>query len=219
MECKLVHSVSLTPSNDCSLCPRLVDYRHRNKIEFPDGWNAPVPVWGSVYSEFLIVGLAPGVKGANLTGRPFTGDFAGTLLYETLIKYGFAKGQYRADPNDGLTLQNCRIVNAVRCVPPANKPTSEEEKKCRSFLKYTIEQMTNLKVILSLGVIAHKNVLTCFGLPISKNKFKHGQRIDLSHTVTLVDSYHVSRYNTNTGVLTTPMFENVINSIKNTINP
>ncbi|CAK7193019.1 Type-5 uracil-DNA glycosylase [Commensalibacter sp. Nvir] len=208
---------TLLPDHNCPLCPRLVDYRISNKSLYPSGWNAPIPPWGDKNSQLLIVGLAPGVRGANLSGRPFTGDFAGELLYNTLIKFNFAKGVYRASPNDGLTLKNCRIVNAVRCVPPQNKPTTQEEKNCRIFLEQELVTMTNLKFILALGVVAHKNILTCYGLPGSKIKFKHGNFFIINQNVTLVDSYHVSRYNTSTKLLTTKMFENIVQSICNKI--
>ncbi|MDI2113565.1 uracil-DNA glycosylase [Commensalibacter sp. TBRC 10068] len=206
--------LSLQPDKNCPLCPRLMEYRDSNKQLYPTGWNAPVPPWGDQQAEFLIVGLAPGIKGANLTGRPFTGDYAGMLLYNTLVKYGFANGTYNADSHDGLTLSNCRIINAVRCVPPENKPTSQEEKNCRSFLLKEIQHMPHLKFILTLGVIAHKNILACFGRPVTSIKFKHGQFFQINENITIVNSYHVSRYNTSTGVLTTEMFENIILSIK-----
>lgn len=207
-------TINLQPDVNCSLCPRLVEYRENNKQLYPIGWNAPVPPWGDQHAEFLIVGLAPGVKGANLTGRPFTGDYAGILLYNTLIKYNFATGIYNAAPNDGLTLKNCRIINAVRCVPPENKPTSQEEKTCRPFLLKEIQNMPKLKIILTLGVIAHKNILACFGHPITSIPFKHGQFFQNDEKITIVNSYHVSRYNTSTGKLTTAMFENVVFSIQ-----
>lgn len=205
---------NLQPDHNCSLCPRLMEYRESNKQLYPEGWNSPVPPWGDQQAEFLIVGLAPGVKGANLTGRPFTGDYAGMLLYDTLIKYDFAAGTYKANPNDGLTLRNCRIINAVRCVPPENKPTSQEEKTCRPFLFKEIEKMPKLKIILTLGVIAHKNILGCFKRPVTSIAFKHGQFYQINEQITVANSYHVSRYNTSTGKLTTEMFENVIASIR-----
>ncbi|MDI2090057.1 uracil-DNA glycosylase [Commensalibacter oyaizuii] len=206
---------STEPGTNCPICPRLVAYRQQNKQLYPEGWNGPVSPWGKQNAELLIVGLAPGVKGANLTGRPFTGDYAGMLLYETLIKYNFASGIYKANPQDGLQLINCRILNAVRCVPPENKPTTQEEKNCRPFLLRELQNMPNLKIILTLGVIAHKNILACFNQPVSKIKFKHGQFYQINEAITVVNSYHVSRYNTSTGVLTTEMFEAVIHSIKN----
>lgn len=205
---------NLQPDINCSLCPRLIEYRESNKKLYPEGWNAPVPPWGDQQAEFLIVGLAPGVKGANLSGRPFTGDYAGMLLYNTLVKYNFAVGTYDSNPNDGLTLKNCRIINAVRCVPPENKPTSQEEKNCRPFLLKEIENMPKLKLILTLGVIAHKNILGCFKRPITSVPFKHSQFYRINDQITIANSYHVSRYNTSTGKLTTEMFENVVFSIR-----
>lgn len=202
------------PNINCTLCPRLLEYRNKNKLLYPKGWNAPVPPWGNPKAEFLIIGLAPGVKGANLSGRPFTGDYAGILLYNTLVKYHFAKGTYAANIGDDLTLQNCRIINAVRCVPPENKPTSQEEKNCRPFLLKEIQHMPALKFILTLGVVAHKNILACFNHPVTSIKFKHGQFFNINEHITVVNSYHVSRYNTSTGVLTTKMFEDVIASIQ-----
>lgn len=206
--------LDLQPAKNCPLCPRLLEYREKNKQLYPKGWNAPVPPWGDPQVEFLIVGLAPGVKGANLSGRPFTGDYAGVLLYNTLIKYHFATGIYNADPNDGLSLNNCRIINAVRCVPPENKPTSQEEKNCRPFLLNEIHDMPALKFILTLGVIAHKNILACFNRPVTSIKFKHGQFYKINDCITVVNSYHVSRYNTSTGLLTSEMFEHIIDSIQ-----
>lgn len=205
---------NLIPDINCHICPRLKNFREENKEKFPTGWNAPVPPWGENTAELLIVGLAPGLKGANLTGRPFTGDYAGILLYNTLIKYKFASGIYQENPHDGVTLINCKIVNAVRCVPPQNKPTTQEEKNCRPFLKSEINIMNNLKFILALGVIAHKNILSCFNYPPSKIKFKHGQYFQLNEKTSLVDSYHVSKYNTSTKLLTTQMFEDLIYSIQ-----
>ncbi|CAI3924553.1 uracil-DNA glycosylase [Commensalibacter papalotli (ex Botero et al. 2024)] len=205
---------ALQPDMNCPLCPRLQEYREKNKQLYPKGWNAPVPPWGDPQVEFLIVGLAPGVKGANLSGRPFTGDYAGMLLYNTLVKYHFASGIYKADPQDGLSLGNCRIINAVRCVPPENKPTSQEEKNCRPFLLKELHHMPALKFILTLGVIAHKNILACFNRPVTSIKFKHGQFFKINDHITVVNSYHVSRYNTSTGVLTTQMFEDIVDSIQ-----
>ncbi len=207
--------IYLKPTFNCDFCSRLKNFREENKKKFPSGWNSPVPTWGENNSELLIVGLAPGLKGANLSGRPFTGDYAGILLYNTLTKYNFATGSYQAHINDGLHLTNCKILNAVRCVPPQNKPTTQEEKKCRPFLKSEIDIMPNLKIILALGVIAHKNILSCFNYSNSKMKFKHGQYFQLTSHIILVDSYHVSKYNTSTKLLTTEMFENLIQSIRN----
>lgn len=202
------------PPRDCPLCPRLLAYRAANRAANPDWWNAPVPSWGERSGRLLVVGLAPGVRGANRTGRPFTGDFAGMLLYETLVKFGFASGRYGADPADGLVLRDCRIVNAVRCVPPANLPTPQEIRTCNGFLKAEIEAVAGAKAVLALGVVAHNAVLRARGLPASRQKFQHGQIIVLPDGVMLADSYHVSRYNTNTGRLTTAMFEAVVGGIR-----
>ncbi len=201
-----------TPSHDCALCPRLKAFIDENRVKFPGKWNAPVPSFGALEAEFLIVGLAPGLKGANFTGRPFTGDYAGDLLYPTLIKFGFAKGVFDARPDDGLEMANARITNAVRCVPPQNKTTAEEEKTCRPFLVDEIAAMENLKVILSLGLVAHNAVLRTFGEKLSAHKFGHGVVHDLE-TVKLINSYHCSRYNTNTGRLTVEMFEDVFGRV------
>lgn len=200
------------PGKDCPLCPRLVDFRHQARAKFPDKWNAPVPSFGPENCELLVVGLAPGLKGANFSGRPFTGDYAGELLYSTLIKYGFAEGIYKARPDDGLVLKNCRITNAVRCVPPENKPTPEEEKTCRNFLLEELDALKNVKVILSLGLVSHNAVLRAFDEKISAHKFAHGAQHDLGR-ITLIDSYHCSRYNTQTKRLTEAMFHQVFEKI------
>ncbi|MCF8496130.1 MAG: uracil-DNA glycosylase [Alphaproteobacteria bacterium] len=205
------------PSPDCPLCPRLADFRAENRIKFPGRHNAPVPSFGALDSEFLVVGLAPGLKGANFSGRPFTGDYAGELLYGTLLKYGFARGSYQARADDGLELINCRITNAVRCVPPQNKPEPLEIKTCGGFLKKEIAAMPRLRVILSLGLISHKAVLAAFGQKASAHIFGHGAVHEMGG-VTLVDSYHCSRYNTQTKRLTAGMFENVFEVIKEKIN-
>jgi uracil-DNA glycosylase family 4 len=204
------------PPRDCPLCPRLVDYRLKNRAAHPDWFNAPVPSFGPRDARLLIVGLAPGVSGANRTGRPFTGDFAGELLYGTLLKYGFAKGKFEARPDDGLTLIDCRIANAVRCVPPENKPTPEEAKTCRIFLKATLEGMPKLKIIVALGRIAHEATLRAFDQKLSQFTFGHGAKHQLGRTM-LFDSFHCSRYNTNTGKLTTPMFESVFAQVKDAL--
>ncbi len=204
-----------TPEPDCALCPRLRGFILSNREKFPDKFNAPVPGFGPMEARLLIVGLAPGLKGANFSGRPFTGDYAGDLLYGTLLKFGFAKGQYLARPDDGLELVNCRITNAVKCVPPENKPTTDEAKTCMTtYLKDEIEAMSNLKVILSLGLISHNAVLKHFGAKLSAYKFAHNAAHQITDNITLIDSYHCSRYNTQTGRLTTPMFEDVFESIK-----
>jgi uracil-DNA glycosylase family 4 len=196
------------PPRDCPLCPRLAAYRADNRQKHPEWFNAPVPNFGDRTARLLIVGLAPGVGGANRTGRPFTGDFAGELLYGTLLKFGFAKGNYAARPDDGLTLVDARIANAVRCVPPENKPTPEEATTCRVFLRATIECMPNLKAMVALGRIAHDATLRAFERKLSAHAFAHAASHDLGR-VTLIDSFHCSRYNTNTGKLTPEMFEAV----------
>jgi len=202
------------PSRDCSLCPRLMEFRESNRAKFPDKHNAPVEGFGPMDAELVIVGLAPGLKGANFSSRPFTGDYAGDLLYETLLKFGYARGSYAKHKDDGLELVNCRITNAVKCVPPENKPTTEETRTCmETFLKDELAAMTNLKVILSLGLISHNAVLKCFGLKLSGFKFAHGALHDLGNGYILKDSYHCSRYNTQTGRLTTPMFEEIFEAI------
>jgi len=201
------------PPTDCVLCPRLQKFREDNRVKFPGKHNAPVAAFGALNSQLLVVGLAPGLKGANFSGRPFTGDYAGDLLYPTLIKFGFATGDYGAHIDDGLSLTNCRITNAVRCVPPQNKTTAEEERNCRPFLIDEIAAMPNLKIILSLGLVSHNAVIRTFGEKLSAHKFGHNAVHDLGK-LTLVDSYHCSRYNTNTGRLTTRMFEDVFEIIK-----
>lgn len=205
------------PEADCRLCPRLADFRDDNRQRHPDFFNAPVPSWGDAGARLLIVGLAPGLKGANRTGRPFTGDYAGDLLYPTLIKFGFAAGTFGADPNDGLTLVDCRITNAVRCVPPQNKPVGAEIKACRPFLAAEIETLSKVTVVLALGRIAHDSLLTTLGLKRSPYPFGHAALHDLPNGLILADSYHCSRYNTNTGRLTTEMFEAVFTGIRKTL--
>jgi uracil-DNA glycosylase family 4 len=208
-------NMSLCPPSDCNLCPRLAEFRHANRKKFPDKFNAPVPPFGPNDAELLIVGLAPGLKGANFSGRPFTGDYAGDLLYATLLKFGYARGEYKARPDDGLELVNARITNAVKCVPPENKPTGPEASMCmNTFLKPELAAMPNLKIILSLGLISHNAVLKTFGHKQSAFKFAHGAVHDIGEGLILVDSYHCSRYNTNTGRLTTEMFEDVFTIIK-----
>lgn len=199
---------------ECTRCPRLAAFIAENKVKFPAFFNAPVPPFGDPQARLLIVGLAPGLKGANQTGRPFTKDYAGDLLYPTLIKYGWANGEYKADPHDGLQLAGALITNAVRCVPPQNKVTPQEIRTCNSYLQATIQKLTELKVILSLGAVSHSAVLTAFGLKKSAYPFGHGAVHDLPRGIVLIDSYHCSRYNTNTGVLTTEMFETIFDKIK-----
>ncbi|MCR9176306.1 MAG: uracil-DNA glycosylase [Alphaproteobacteria bacterium] len=197
------------PPLDCGSCPRLVAYRTQNAGSYPDYFNAPVPSFGPRTARLLIVGLAPGLKGANRTGRPFTGDHAGDLLYPTLVSHGFAEGSYRADPDDGLTLKDCRITNAVRCVPPQNKPIGAEVSSCRGFLADTLAEMDNLRVVLVLGGLAHGAVLATLDLRKSAFKFQHAGVEDLPEDRMLLSSYHCSRYNTNTGRLTEEMFHQV----------
>lgn len=201
------------PPPDCGLCPRLFSFRARNAAAFPGWHNAPVPSFGPVSAELLVLGLAPGLRGANRTGRPFTGDFAGDLLYPTLIKFGFAQGTYGSRPDDGLSLTNCRIANGVRCVPPENKPTGAEAAACRRFLVSEIEAMMRLKIVVALGVVAHNTALSAFGERRAAHRFSHGATHDLRTGVVLTDSYHCSRYNTNTGRLTEEMFEDVFRTV------
>lgn len=202
--------MTVEPPSDCVLCPRLASFRSDNRAANPTWHNAPVASFGSSSAPLLIVGLAPGMKGANRTGRPFTGDFAGDLLYATLLHLGLARGTYRAEPDDGLELIACRITNAVRCVPPANKPTPAEIKSCRSFLDATIGEMPRLKVILPLGRIAHDSVLASLGVRRAAFPFGHGRIHEVRPGLSVHDSYHCSRYNTNTGVLTPQMFRDVL---------
>lgn len=207
-------TIPTLPGRDCGFCPRLATFREANRAAFPDFFNAPVPPWGDPHPALLVVGLAPGLKGANRTGRPFTGDYAGELLYSTLIKYGFAKGVFRADPNDGLQLIRCRITNAVKCVPPENKPTPAETKTCmRNFLEHELSAMPDLKAVLALGQIAHVAVLDALKVKRSSAPFGHGAENRLPNGVMLISSYHCSRYNTNTGRLTEAMFHAVFDRI------
>jgi uracil-DNA glycosylase family 4 len=197
------------PTRDCPFCPRLAAYRKVQQNGHPEWFNAPVPPFGDEHAELLIVGLAPGLKGANRTGRPFTGDYAGGLLYQTLRKFGFAEGVYDARPDDGLTLRRVRITNAVRCVPPQNKPNLAEITTCRRFLIAEIADLPRLRAILALGAIAHQTVLAALGLRRGPFPFAHGRVHELPSGLVLADSYHCSRLNTNTGKLSVPMFESV----------
>jgi uracil-DNA glycosylase family 4 len=201
------------PSRDCPFCPRLVAYREANRVKWPDWHNAPVPSWGPLEAPLLVLGLAPGVKGANRTGRPFTGDHAGKLLYATLLKFGLARGEYREDPRDGMELTGVRIVNGVRCVPPENLPTPAEIANCNRFLLAERAALPKLKAVLALGLVAHKALLRAYGIPAARVKFAHGAVHALPDGVLLADSYHVSRYNTQTGRLTTEMFEAVVTGV------
>jgi uracil-DNA glycosylase len=202
------------PSRDCPRCPRLVDFRLVQRRDHADWHNAPVPSFGLLSARLLVVGLAPGLKGANRTGRPFTGDYAGELLYPTLIRHGFASGEYRASPDDGTVLRDCRITNTVRCVPPENKPETSEIASCRSFLAAEIASMPRLRAILALGAVAHAGILTALGEKRSGYPFKHGAFYRLADGTALGDSYHCSRYNTSTGKLTAEMFDQVVAGLR-----
>jgi uracil-DNA glycosylase family 4 len=201
------------PARDCPLCPRLVAFRKANRTKFPDYFNAPVPSFGPATARLLIVGLAPGLHGANQTGRPFTGDYAGDLLYATLKEFGFAQGDYDKRPDDTLKLVDARITNAVRCVPPENKPTGDEIRTCRVFLTTPLNEMPNLKRVVALGKIAHDAVVVALGAKMARHKFGHGRIHDFEN-IRLFDSYHCSRYNTNTGVLTPDMFREVFANVR-----
>jgi uracil-DNA glycosylase len=205
--------VSGKPGRDCPLCPRLKAFRNDWRRREPDWFNAPVASFGSRNARLLIVGLAPGLRGANRTGRPFTGDYAGDLLYETLGRFGFAKGSYQAKPDDGLALVDARITNAVRCVPPENKPTPAEIKTCRSFLAATIAEMRNLRAVVTLGRISHESTIAALEHRRAAAPFGHGAAHDIGKLRVFV-SYHCSRYNTNTGVLTPDMFRDVFAAVR-----
>ncbi len=204
----------VNPPADCPLCPRLVGFLAECRAREPDWFNGPVPSFGDAGARLLIVGLAPGMKGANRTGRPFTGDFAGDLLFRTLLKFALAEGTYRARPDDGLTLKDTLITNAVRCLPPGNKPVGAEIKACRGFLAGQIKALPDLRVILALGKIAHDSVLATLGHRLAHFRFAHQAQHAVGGGLTLVDSYHCSRYNTNTRRLTVEMFEAVFRDIK-----
>ena len=201
------------PAHDCPRCPRLAGFRQDQRKAHPAWFNGPVPCFGVSDARLLIVGLAPGLQGANRTGRPFTGDHAGELLYRTLVDFGFAAGRYAADPGDGLILKEAMIVNAVRCVPPQNKPLPAEIKACNGFLRERIVSMEGLAAIVALGRVAHDAVLTALEQRKSAFAFAHGAEHALARA-RLFDSYHCSRYNTNTGVLTTEMFRAVFGRVK-----
>ena len=206
--------VAAEPPRDCPLCPRLVAFREASRRAQPTWHNGAVASFGSATARLLIVGLAPGLKGANRTGRPFTGDFAGDLLYATLLELGFARGSYAARPDDKLALVDCMITNAVRCVPPENKPTPAEIGACRPFLASRIANMPRLAVVLVLGRIAHDSTLAALALRKSAFPFAHGARHDVRPGLALFDSFHCSRYNTNTGKLTPAMFRAVLQAIR-----
>jgi uracil-DNA glycosylase family 4 len=209
-----VSAMSVGPGHDCPLCPRLVEYRSANRVKEPSWHNAPVPSFGDLSARLLVVGLAPGVRGANRTGRPFTGDYAGNLLYATLLKFGFAEGNYAQSPDDGLRLIDTRITNAVRCVPPQNLPTPFENKTCNRFLQTEIAAMPKLRAILTLGTVAHQMSLRALGMKLSAYKFVHHALHAPKPGLLLANSYHVSRYNTSTKRLDTPMFEAVVASVR-----
>ncbi|HWI87726.1 MAG TPA: uracil-DNA glycosylase [Sphingomicrobium sp.] len=194
---------------DCPLCPRLVAFREQCRIEFPHWWNAPVPAFGDRNAWLTIVGLAPGKQGANRTGRPFTGDYAGELLYSTLLKFGLADGEYRADPSDTLRLRGAIILNAVKCLPPANKPEPREIATCRTYFEVALGALPNVQVVVALGQIAHVAAARALGLPPASTKFSHGAEAAAPDGRILLSSYHCSRYNQNTGRLDAAMFESV----------
>lgn len=204
------------PDKNCSLCPRLAEFRRDNRKQFPDKFNAPVPAFGADNPQLLVVGLAPGLRGANFSGRPFTGDYAGDLLYPTLLKFGFARGSYGRHPEDGFTLIDTRVTNAVRCVPPENKPTGDEINTCRDFLQSEISSLSRLRAVIALGTIAHNSFLRTVGFSPTAFKFGHKKsymltpKQSLRQPVMLIDSYHCSRYNVNTRRLTVEMFEDVV---------
>ena len=200
----------MEPEPDCPRCPRLAAFRHRWRSAEPAWFNAPVPAFGPKDAPLLIVGLAPGLRGANRTGRPFTGDYAGDLLFETLAGFGLARGRYGGHAGDGFRLTGCRIVNAVRCVPPANRPTAAEAAACRPFLAAELEALSADAGILALGRVAHDAVLAAFGERRASHPFAHGARHRLASGRRLTDSYHCSRYNTNTGRLTPEMFRTAV---------
>jgi uracil-DNA glycosylase family 4 len=206
------------PDHDCPRCPRLVAFRTEHRAREPGWHNAPVPSFGPVSGRLLIVGLAPGLKGANRTGRPFTGDYAGDLLYPTLARFGLAAGSYGARVDDGLTLVDCRITNSVRCVPPENKPEGAEIAACRAFLAAEIKAMPALRIILALGATAHGSTLATLGEIRARHPFAHGAVHRLGGGLLLADSYHCSRYNTNTGRLTVAMFESVFAEVRRLLN-
>jgi uracil-DNA glycosylase family 4 len=191
---------------DCPLCPRLVRYREQLRSEHPEWWNAPVPVFGEADAWLAIVGLAPGRKGANRTGRPFTGDASGEIFYSTLLKFGLAEGKYRGEANDGLTLRGVVVLNTVKCLPPGNKPTPEEVRTCNAYLDAALANLSNVKVLIALGQIAHAAAARALGI---KAAFAHGAEAVAPDGRVLLTSYHCSRQNTNTGKLTRQMFEGV----------
>lgn len=203
---------------NCKKCSRLADFLKISKQKYPDYFCKPVPAFGDPKAQFLIVGLAPGMHGANATGRPFTGDFAGILLYETLHKFGFASKSTSVSVDDKLKLKNCRITNAVKCVPPANKPTIEEIKICNVYLKNELQALQPGNVMLALGKIAHDSIIRSFDLKLSQHPFGHENIHEIGNSLTLIDSYHCSRYNTQTKRLTQKQFEHVFKKVTATLN-
>jgi len=201
-------AASPEPGRDCGLCPRLVAYRRENRTRNPDWWNGPAPSFGDDQARLLVLGLAPGRTGANRTGRPFTGDHAGVMLFETLLKTGFARGRYDARPDDGLSLVDCMISNAVRCAPPGNRPETSEEAACRPFLAARLAALPRLEVVVTLGDVARRNLLRALGLPAAAGVSGHGSEFTAG-AYRVLNSYHCSRLNTNTGRLTPAMFEDV----------
>lgn len=199
-------AVTAEPARDCGLCPRLVAYRRENQARNPDWWNGPAPSFGDPGARLLVLGLAPGRTGANRTGRPFTGDHAGVMLFETLLKTGFAQGRYEARADDGLALADCMISNAVRCAPPGNRPETSEEAACRPFLTARLAALPRLEVVVTLGDVARRNLLRALGLPASAGVPGHGAEFTAG-PYRVINSYHCSRLNTNTGRLTPEMFE------------
>lgn len=206
------------PPRDCPFCPRLAWYRGVNQSARPEWWNSPVPSFGRHTARLLVVGMAPGRAGANRTGRPFTGDFAGELLYPTLIKFGFARGDYQARPDDGLELISTMVTNAVRCVPPENKPTAAEVNECRGFLIARIAALPNLSHVVTLGKIAHDSTVRALGARLAAHPFGHGAASEIDG-LRVHASYHCSRYNTNTGRLTREMFEEVFTAVRKGMEP
>ncbi len=212
------------PGRDCPICPRLVEFREHHREKNADFFNAPVPSWfpdaqkgGKSAVKLLIIGLAPGLRGANRTGRPFTGDWAGDLLYATLCEFGFAQGRYAADPDDTLKLVDCAITNAVRCVPPQNKPVGEEINACRPYLMNTLDALENVKVLITLGKISHDSTARSLGVRVASVPFAHNREHEMDR-YTVLSSYHCSRYNTNTGRLTEAMFHDVFRTAREIVN-
>ena len=210
---EMMISDPVNPPQDCQLCPRLANFRQQQQDKYPDWYNAPVHGFGALDAAVAIVGLAPGLKGANRTGRPFTGDFAGDLLFKMMLKHGWAKGEYKARTDDGLVLNKARIINAVRCLPPQNKPNPDEIKNCRPFLACDLNRMTGIKVYFTLGQIAHHTLLDMLGLKRRDYPFRHHGEWQLDGGQMLISSYHCSRYNTQTGRLTEDMFDQVFHRI------